>query len=344
LELFPEVVAEEAERVAMELAHPQLADDLVLWAESPEEARNFLARADRAGAKWVPDQIFVAKRSGKVRHNRYVGGEFYRTTNDAAVDVYDEVVLAPEGIIDLVQWCTCDIMLSRGDRPMVVVEDTTHIVRMNLYQRIPRIARAAMLGVPSVVLQGTRGLNFQLRGDRWGLHRYLRAYEGMARLYKGCAPVPLYYLDEEAAERKAESEMIRYVDAVLARDGDAVRAVREQALTSLMDTLAVEGDELPPQINSIAVRDAEVVVRIGAKPDVKSWHQKGSGQMDPYVGMILAAKLIYCYNDQGTQTKPLVVEFTYLPAGFWFFKDAEQATALYKRLPYEFADEVRFLG
>ncbi len=66
--------------------------------------------------------------------------------------------------------------------------------------------------------------------------------------------------------------------------------------------------------------------------------------MDPYVGMILAAKMIYCYDNDGIQTRPLVVEFTYLPPNFWFFKDAANATALYKRLPYEFADEVRFLG
>lgn len=287
---------------------------------------------------------FVAKRSGKVRHNRYVGGEFYRTTNDKAVDVYDEVVLAPEGIIDLVQWCTCDIMLSRGNRPVAVVEDTTHIVRMNLYQRIPRIARAAMLGIPSVVLQGTRGLDFRLRGDRWGLQRYLRAYEGMARLYKEFAPLPLYYPPDGAAELAAETDMIRYIDAVLAGNTDSARRMRERTLKSLAETLAVTGDEVPPQINSISVRKAEVAVRIGARPDVKSWREKGSGQMDPYVGMILAAKLIYCYNEEGIQTKPLIVEFAYLPPGFWFFKDAEKATALYKRLPYEFAHEVRFLG
>jgi hypothetical protein len=65
--------------------------------------------------------------------------------------------------------------------------------------------------------------------------------------------------------------------------------------------------------------------------------------MDPYVGLIAAAKYIYCYNEKGQQVKDLVVEFTYLPKDFWFFRD-RKTTALYKRLPFEFADQVRFLG
>src|SRR5207253_648504 len=88
----------------------------------------------------------------------------------------------------------------------------------------------------------------------------------------------------------------------------------------------------------------DVVVRIGANPNVKSWREKGSGQMDPYVGMILAAKYMYCYDGHGTQIRNLRVDFTKLPPGFWFFKDGARATALYKRLPFEFANEVRFLG
>lgn len=329
---------------AAKTAPPKLGEELILWAESPEEARNFLARASRAGAAWSPDRIFVAKRSGTARHNRYVGGEFYTTTNDSAIDVYDEVVLAPDKIVDLVQWCTCDIMLSRGSQPIVVVEDTTHIVRMNLYQRIPRIARAAMLSVPAVVLQGTRGLDFRLRGDRWGLHRYLRAYKGMMNLYRDCSPVAFYYLDNPDAELAAEADVIRYVNALVLENHSEAASVRKRATEVLNTALSVTGDEQPPQINSISVRTDEVVVRIGAKPDVKSWREKGSGQMDPYVGMILAAKLIYCYDANGKQVKALAVEFTFLPEDFWFFKDAASATALYKRLPYEFADEVRFLG
>src|SRR6266566_3471670 len=115
---------------------------LTLWAESPDEARGFLARAARVGLSFPIEHILVAKRSPTVRHNRYIRGEYYPATVDDAVDVFNEVVIAPQSIIDLVDWCTCDIMFTYGANPIVVFEDTTHIVRMNLYQRIPRLARA----------------------------------------------------------------------------------------------------------------------------------------------------------------------------------------------------------
>jgi hypothetical protein len=85
---------------------------LILWAESPEEARMFLNRI--GGTPAFPDieRIFVAKRSGTSRSNKYVGGEYYVTSNDKAVDVFEQVVASPPGITDLVQWCTCDVMLS----------------------------------------------------------------------------------------------------------------------------------------------------------------------------------------------------------------------------------------
>ncbi len=178
-------------------SNPALDPDdqsLVLWAESPAEARNFLSRAAASGISLPIDKIFVAKRSPETRTNTYIGGSYHPATNDEAVNVYEQVVSAPSAITDLVQWCTCDIMLSYGSTPSVVLEDTTHIVRMNLYQRIPRLARAANLGVPSLVLQGTRGLNLQLRGDRWALYRYLQAFEAMARIYPQHSPhQPLFY-------------------------------------------------------------------------------------------------------------------------------------------------------
>lgn len=293
----------------------------------------------------MPDRIFVAKSSGKQRGNRYISGLYRPTTNDSAVDVYDESVVAPGSIVDLVQWCTCDVMLSRGATPLAVLEDTTHIVRMNLYQRIPRLARAASLGVPSVSLQGTRGLDFAMRGDRWALYRFLQAFEGMGRLFTVCPPLPFYYLATGSDELEAEGEALGHLLAIINGDHTRVAASQAATLADIRGIMAdgVDGD-IPPDIPSIDHAGPEVIVKIGARPHVKSWRAKGSGQMDPYVGMIAAAKYIYCFDAAGSQVKPLVVEFTFLPEGFWFFKDAENATALYKRLPYEFADEVRFLG
>jgi hypothetical protein len=41
--------------------------ELTLWAESPEEARTFLARMRRAGHELKIKDVFVAKRSPKMR-------------------------------------------------------------------------------------------------------------------------------------------------------------------------------------------------------------------------------------------------------------------------------------
>ena len=87
-----------------------------------------------------------------------------------------------------------------------------------------------------------------------------------------------------------------------------------------------------------------MTVHIGAKPDVKSWKEKGSGQMDPYIGMIAAAKYIYCFDRSGRQNRKMKVRFTNLKPGFWWFKNREMSRSLYKNLAFEIADEVEFAG
>lgn len=321
----------------------ELGDDLTLWAESPEEGRIFLRKARGRGVRLSIARIFVAKLSGTTRTNRYIEGLYYRTSNNDAIDVLNDVVQAPRAIIDLVQWCTCDVMLSRGPLPILAFEDTTHIVRMNLYQRFPRLARAALLGVPSIILQGTRGLEFRLRGDRWGLFRYLQAFEAATRVHPATPPLPYWYLPDAPAEAAAEDLAFAHVQSLIAGDQGKLAADRAVSLAKIRKVLD-DTDEPARDIPSIVhAGAAEVVVKVGAQPHRKSWREKGSGQMDPYLGLILAAKYIYCYDESGRKTRDLVVEFTYLPPDFWWFQNPT-TTALYKRLPIEFADEVRFLG
>jgi hypothetical protein len=324
---------------------PPGAEDLTLWAESPEEARTFVTNARAVGWPLSFDRIFVAKRSGKSRSSAYVDGEYYQTTDDSHVDVLNSVVQAPPEIVELVQWCTCDVMISRGPKPLAVFEDTTHIVRMNLYQRIPRLARAASLGIPAVMLQGTQGLNLDLRGDRWALHRYLQAFDGMARAYPESAPVVYWHLPVRTDFEKARASTFGYLEASVVQDEETLNGLRSGNARSNAEVAAngFRGD-FAPSIPSIKVTQHEVRVKIGAKPERKSWREKGSGQMDPYVGMIAAAKYIYCFDESGVKSRPLVVEFTYLPPDFFFFKDYANTNSLYKKLPFEFGDSVEFLG
>lgn len=320
---------------------------LVLWAESPEEARTFLQRTKADPDFPSIDKILVAKRSGTVRANRYIVGEYWPTSDDAAVDVYRSAVCAPEPIVDLVQWCTCDVMLSRGAKPVAVVEDTTHIVRMNLFQRFPRLARASSLGVPSAVLQGTRGLDMSKRGDVWALHRYLAAFRALSLVHPEAPTLPIWYLpDEPSQEVDAEKELVAYLRLLIDGDIEGAKEIVDSQLETIESTLegGVDGEPVPDVPSIDHTSEDDVVVRIGAKPDVKSWREKGSGQMDPYLGMIVAAKYLHCFDASGNQVRNLRVDFTYLPPDFWFFKDGASANALYKKLPMVFPDEVRFLG
>ena len=323
-----------------------LSTALVLWSESPEEARTSLERRDTDPEFPAIDKIFVAKRSGRTRTNRYIAGQYWPTRDDGAVDVYRTPVLAPPSIVDLVQWCTCDVMLSRGIEPIVVVEDTTHIVRMNLFQRYPRLARAARLGVPSAMLQGTRGLDLSKRGHLWALHRYLDAFHALSLVHPEAPTLPLWYLPDESGGKVAERRLIAYVRLLIEGDFDAATDVVDAQLQRIGNFLepGVQGERVPDIPSIDYTSEDDVVVRIGANPAVKSWIEKGSGQMDPYVGMILAAKYLHCFDVEGKQVRRLRVDFTKLPPDFWFFKDGVKAGALYKRLPMEFPDEVRFLG
>lgn len=316
---------------------------LTLWAESPEEARLFLGRARRQDLPGF-DRIMVAKRSAKNRSNDYVDGEYFQTSNDAHVTVYDDIEIAPPAIVDLVQWCTCDVMLSQGDAPVCVLEDTTHIVRMNVYQRFPRLVRAAMLGVPAIALQGTRGLDFRLRGDCWGMHRYMRAYAAASRKYPDAGVLPYTYLPG-ADEARAERDAFSYMKALITGDVARSEALRKRKVAEIED-IAEHGFQghVARDIQSIHVGPTEVTVNIGAQPDKKSWHEKGSGQMDPYIGMIAAAKFIYCFDGAGKQVKDLVVAFKHLPEDFFWFRNWRTSRSLYKTLAFEIGDRVEFRG
>jgi hypothetical protein len=324
-----------------------MTHELTLWAESPEEARIFLERARRQRFAHKIERIFVAKKSAKNRANNYVAGEYFRTSNDDEVTVFEELIIAPRDIIDLVQWCTCDVMLSRGPKPLLVLEDTTHMVRMNVYQRIPRLFKAAMLGVPALALQGTRGLDFTKRGDCWGLHRYMRAFAAISRTIPQTPVLPFFYVpsDPQNDEAIAEAAAFQYIDCVVRGDIDSATKLRDALLVTIID-IEENGYQghVARDIQSIEVTDTQVVVNIGAQPDKKSWKEKGSGQMDPYIGMIAAAKYIYCFDRAGAQVKEMVVRFKYLPQDFWWFRNWEESKSLYKTLAFEIADRVEFLG
>jgi hypothetical protein len=235
-------------------------------------------------------------------------------------------------------------MLSWGDKPICVLEDTTHIVRMNVYQRVPRLFLAARMGIPAIALQGTRGLDFSKRGDCWGMHRYMRAFAAISRLYPNSAVLPFFYVPTDgASEVEAERLAFQYLDALVRGDDEKIGGIRELVIAQVAE-IAEHGfrGHFARDIPSIEVSDDEVIVHIGANPDKKSWREKGSGQMDPYIGLIAAAKYIYCFDSLGKQVRAMVVRFTNLPPNFWWFRDWQESRSLYKTLAFQLADRVEF--
>ncbi|MNG68862.1 hypothetical protein D3C73_248390 [compost metagenome] len=316
---------------------------LTIWAESPEEARNFIRNIYSKVNLPPISGIRVAKRNPSSRGNNYTVGGYYIATNDEHIDVTNEIILAPPSIVELVQWCTCDIMISVGDNPVCVIEDTTHIVRMNVFQRVPRIIKAAHLGVHAIILQGTQGLDLKKRGDNWAIYRYMLPYQKANKIYPTLI-APILYLPNDNDQYKAEMEVADLLATIFY--SPELISNKKSIIGSNLDSIVQSGfnGNIAPPINSIRVLENKVIIKIGAKPERASWRTKGSGQMDPYIGMIAAAKYAYCFDHSGQKIRELVVEFTYLPADFFYFTDWESSTSLYKRLAFEIADKVVFCG
>jgi hypothetical protein len=197
------------------------------------------------------------------------------------------------------------------------------------------------------MFQGTRGLDLSKRGDVWALHRYLAAFRALSVIHPAAPTLPIWYSPEQPRqELDAERELVAYLRLLIEGQFVDAKQLVDARLDQISQLLALGVGGAPvPDVPSIDhTSENDVVVKIGAKPDVKSWREKGSGQMDPYLGMIVAAKYLYCFDAAGKQARRLRVDFTNLPPDFWFFKDGVDATALYKRLPMRFPDEVRFLG
>ncbi len=312
---------------------------ITVWAESSGEAEQFLKRIARSGLTFRIDEIYVAKTSGKSRANTYRGGQYHKY-DIAQQACLDDMVKAPQSVIDAVQWCSCDLMIAVDDVVRLCIEDTTHLQGNNLFQRIPRLAKASMLGIPSIIFQGTRNLNLSQRGMRWAMKRYLNALLVINDIYKTWCIALLYHNDQE--ELSKEKRLIGICNEVVMGSGALIPQEIQQVIQTMRNFAHAELGSATPPITCIQVGSNEVRVMIGVRPDRPSWTTKGSGQMDTYLGLICAAKLLYCYDANGKQVKELNVVFKYLPNGFWWFRDKNKS--LYNTVPKEIADNLIFNG
>ncbi len=160
------------------------------------------------------------------------------------------------------------------------------------------------------------------------------------------AALPFCYFPSQPGDEAAKERLaFDYLDSLIVGDAAKAQYIRLRAIAEL-DRVTEEGylGWIAPHINSIEVANNHVTVHIGANPEVKSWREKGSGQMDPYIGLIAAAKYIYCFDAAGAQIKSMKVRFSNLPPDFWWFENYQTSRSLYKTLAFEIADEVEFAG
>jgi hypothetical protein len=304
-----------------------------------DEIELFSRRASRCNFKYEIEKCFIAKTSGKSRNNTYLGGTYFYYDHETKTS-YEGKIIAPKLIIDLVQWCSPDIIIMAGNRHILSLEDTTHLVGNNLFQRFPRLGRTAMMGYLAINFQSVSSLDFKNKSGDWNLARYYMAYNAINRIYKGKA-FPITYFNNIEMYRK-EKELYNLIEDLIANGKYLKNDYVKKNISNMNEFIKLKSANPAPELNSIEVLKDKVIVHIGVKPDKPSWKTKGSGQMDTYLGMIYSAKIIYCYDTSGNQAKPLVVDFKYLPKDFFWFRDCNNS--LYCKLPKLFADEMRFNG
>ena len=155
---------------------------MILWAETEADADQFLELID---GYHIFNQIFCAK---KGPGSKYLSGKYF-VYNLEKKFLSQEIINAPIKITKLTQWCSPDIIISRNDDPLLVIELTFHtLVYNNVAQRIPRIAKAAQEKIPAIIFQRTDYKDDVL------LSWYCRSFENLQNIYNSIT-IPLLFND-----------------------------------------------------------------------------------------------------------------------------------------------------
>lgn len=321
-----------------------------LWAESVDEADELLDLIENSQYSIEFEEIFVAKRHGRHRTNDYLAGRYYRYHPDMGLregDVSENV--APAEVIQAVQWTSMDIYITVEDQLVFSAENTTQLEGNNLFQRLPRAARACATGSVVVTLQGSGSNPTEMMLQRLftahdRIHSSCHAVGEGAERYR--PSVVLYYSDEESQIEATDLYVSLIASCINRQEGaittiiEACRGRMQPYILSDPFPLFDDDSESNAGIKCFDVSDDAVTIQIKANPDKKSWRDKGTGQMDPYVGLIYAAALLHGYDANGRKVRDIVTNFQNLPPGFWWLQDTNGS--LYRVLPQLFSDEWTF--
>lgn len=300
---------------------------VTIHAETSSELLEFLELTEEEGS-FELDNAFVEKRGSD---------EYYRFDLEREGS-HETSRLGPKNIIELTDWCSPDIIISRDEEPILTVETTYHeLTHNNIAQRIPRQVKSARKGVPSIIFQK------QAKDEtedylNWYAQSFLKAMKA-----HGTTCLPILFNDETHDSKSKQLTRIcnEYINNGESQTISDIRDEAEQ-IAEGYDPDTVLKTKNGNSRSWIRDFDDEVVCIVGANPDAQGWRTKGTGNMDPYPGLAKMCELLFCYDDSGNRTKRLTTYFRNLPRDFWWFQENENS--LYYRIIKEFSEEVYYKG
>jgi hypothetical protein len=347
-------------------------DQFTLWIESEGEARLAEAFLDLPSFR----SVNVAK-TGIRRDigDGYLEGIF--RTFDCRERVAGEQILSGRQISGLVQWGIPDIIVSNGEEPLLSIELTSHkLTYNNLFQRLPKVYCAARCGVPSYLFQ-KRGVDDDAKYEPPLVEVMRRIERAVGTTCRAILYDDDEASEQEAVIARLidsyctrDEDWIRDFHALLdRRDAGRRQAFDLESFARMQRrTLAINENEAvyrigvtrqcdkvegilcgvnhchnpaDRRINLQAIRaGTHLVDRNNGRLVKCMWLSKGTGGLDPYPGVLLANKILFCTDEDGRSVRRLVAEFAKIPRSFWWW-DAT-ATRLNNRLIEEIADEVRY--
>ena len=310
-----------------------------LWAETEAELNDFLDNLSGGALRFGIALASVGKRGTKRPvGDSYLQGVFYVYDLQNRV-VKHEKVTAPNQLIDLVQWQCPDLIFTRNDMVLLSVETTTHVLAYdNVAQRILRPIRATLFGVPSIIFQKYDA------NDKTYVSWFAEAFRRNSIINKtpSCA---ILFTDDSYEE--ARKDLIEMVNARVFEEDTfetmCNRYIKENSSRFPFNERLFSSGARGHGRNWLRIDRDKVTVVVGAKPNAKTWHSKGTGSMDPYPGLVKMAELLSCYDSDCNRIRASVeTHFRYLPRDFWWF--VKYPNELYYKIIKEISNNVTYAG
>jgi hypothetical protein len=321
-----------------------------LWAESVDEADELLAMIGGTQYNIDFEDIFVAKRHGQHRTNDYLAGKYYKYYPEIGLrdsDVSEQV--APNELIRAVQWTSMDVYITEGEKLIFSAEVTTQLEGNNIFQRLPRAAMACSTGSVVVTLQSSGSKPSEMMFQRlYSAHdRINSSCHAITTDVEECHPSVVLYYDDEESQAVAIDLYVSLIAACVNNQKGAIATILGQCQERMRPYILphpfpVSASETngKASVKCFEVDKSKVKINMNVNPDKKSWRDKGTGQMDPYVGLIYAAALLHAYDENGNKVRDVVANFRRLPPSFWWL--LPKNGSLYRVLPSLFCDDWEF--